>query len=108
MRDMRVPDAPGQAAVWRRSRSIAAVESPQRAVVVDLDHLEAPARILVGAGASIWGLINGERPVADIVEAIAAEAKVDRDEAMVGVLAFLRELHSSGLIIEARTPRETD
>ncbi len=55
------------------------VESPERVVVLDLDHLELPPYVFEGSAAQIWACVDGERSeteiVADLAEAF--EAPVD-------------------------------
>ena len=52
-------------------------------------------------GSQIWGLLDGSRTVEEITRVLAASA--GQDEAVVApdVHAFLRELVSRGLIVEA-------
>ena len=40
--------------VWRRATSAAYVESPERVVVLDLDHLDLPPYVFEGSAAQIW------------------------------------------------------
>ena len=49
-------------------------------------------------GTRIWELVDGERSVRGIVEAIHDEFDVDQETAEADVLEFLEELHSRDLV----------
>ncbi len=54
-------------------------------------------------GSQIWGLLDGVRTVEDVTRVLAASAGLDEAAAAPDVHAFLRELASRGLIVEAPT-----
>ena len=66
--------------VWRRATSTAYVESPERVVVVDLDHLDLPPYVFEGSAAQVWACLDGVRTeaeiVADLADAYDAPAEV--------------------------------
>lgn len=93
--------------VWQKSGAVAAVEDRERVVVVDLDHVNIPARIMVGTGAAIWLLIDGRRDVGSIITCVAQESDIDAETAKDGVLQFIDDLRS-GALIEVAATREED
>jgi hypothetical protein len=50
------------------------------------------------AGRYIWELIDGERTVRDILDAILEEFEVSREEAEADLVAFLRQAEQVGAI----------
>ena len=100
---MRGEGAPGPM-VWVRATSTAYVESPERVVVVDLDHLELPPYVFEGTAAQVWGCLDGDRTedeiVADLAEAYDAPVAVVEPD----VRAFVERLRGLGLIV----PRDRD
>lgn len=55
-------------------------------------------RMLSGTARDIWELIDGNRSVADIVEALIAVYDVDRSMCEAQVKALLTDLHGYGMI----------
>ena len=53
---------------------------------------------LDGLGVQVWGWIDGDRTVAEIVAAFAKAQKLPRREAELSVTAFVRMLGKRGLI----------
>ncbi|HEY3529252.1 MAG TPA: PqqD family protein [Nocardioides sp.] len=90
-------------AVWRRATSTAYVESAdesdQRVVVLDLDHLELPPYVFEGSAAQIWGCIDGDRTVAEIVHDLAEAFEVPDDVVGPDVREFVDRLRDLGLIV---------
>jgi hypothetical protein len=54
--------------------------------------------------AHVWGLIVEPRRVAEIVDAVAAEFDVSRDECAGDLARFIEELHGAGLVEIANAP----
>jgi hypothetical protein len=73
------------------SRSIAG-----EAVILSLDT--KVLRGLNSVGSRVWDLIDGQRSIDDIVDAVVAEFEVDRPRAARDVEAFLRQLVDRGLV----------
>jgi hypothetical protein len=86
------------APVWRRSSALAAVESPSRVVLLHLDHVDVPARILEDTGAVIWYAIDGLRDSDAIVSAVAAAFDIDEASIHDQVEQFLDDLRAAELV----------
>jgi hypothetical protein len=95
------PDSP-----LRRHSRLAAVESPDRFVILDLDHVERPPVILGGSAAQIWSLLDGTRSTAEIVRVIV-DGGAPRVEVEPGVSAFVEDLRRLGLIVDVGAGRES-
>lgn len=87
--------------VWRRGTSTAYVESPDRAVVLDLDHPDLPPYVFEGSGARIWAGLDGVRSedelVADLAEAFEAPTEVVGPD----LRRFIDRLQELGLVVRA-------
>ncbi len=70
-----------------------------RVVVLDLDRLSQPPRVLVEPGAVIWRAVDGLRDEAEIVRAVAAEYAIAADQIRDDVRQFLNELEELGLVV---------
>ena len=86
------------APVWRRSPALAAIEAPSRVVLLHLDHVDVPARILEDTGAVIWHAIDGLRDSAAIVSAVAEEFGIDETMIHDQVAQFLDDLRAAELV----------
>jgi len=79
--------------------AIASRKVGEEAVVV------APTRgkvnVLNSVGARIWGLCDGMRNVRSIAAVIGQEFTVDREQAEQDTLAFLQDLETRGVIVDA-------
>jgi hypothetical protein len=84
--------------VWRRSPALAAIEAPSRVVLLHLDHVDVPARILEDTSAVIWHAIDGLRDGAAIVSAVADTFGVDEDAIHDQVTRFLDDLRAAELV----------
>jgi hypothetical protein len=62
--------------------------------VGDLDSIYT----LNGAGAMIWDLVDGQRDVEQMVEAVCKRYDVSPEEAREDVFGFLHEMEAAGLI----------
>jgi hypothetical protein len=85
-------------AVWHHAGNAAYVESTDRVVVIDLDHLDLPPYVFEGTAAQVWMCIDGDRTeteiVTDLAEAYDAPAEVIRPD----VRQFVDRLRDLGLI----------
>ena len=59
---------------------------------------QARIRVLNAVGARIWELVDGQRTLGDIAQAISAEYEVDLSRAQTDVLAFCADLIQSGVL----------
>jgi hypothetical protein len=84
--------------IWTRSPDVAMVESPGRAVVLDLATPEtAKPLAMEGSAYAIWQAL-AEQPTTDqVVERVAADFGVPAAELEPDVLSFLAVLESRGL-----------
>jgi hypothetical protein len=85
--------------VWRRAPSTAYVESPERVVVVDLDHLDLPPYVFEGSAAQIWACVDGERSEAQIVADLADAYDAAAEVVAPDVRAFVERLRRLGLVV---------
>jgi Coenzyme PQQ synthesis protein D (PqqD) len=95
------PTSPASAGtvVWRRATSAAYVESPERVVVVDLDHLELPPYVFEGSAARIWACVDGDRSEVQIVTDLAGAYDVTTAVVAPDVRAFVERLRGLGLVV---------
>ncbi len=85
--------------VWRRASSTAYVESPDRVVVVDLDHLDLPPYVFEGSAAQVWACLDGERSESEIVTDLAEAYGVPVEVVSDDVRDFVDRLRDLGLIV---------
>jgi Coenzyme PQQ synthesis protein D (PqqD) len=93
------PRPPAATTVWRRAPSAAYVETPRRAVVLDLDHLDHPPYVLEGSAAQIWGCVDGDRTEAEIVADLAEAFELPGEQVAADVRDFLDRLVALGLVV---------
>jgi hypothetical protein len=91
--------AEAAATVWRRATSAAYVESPERVVVLDLDHLDRPPYVFEGPAAQIWACVDGERSESEIVEDLAHAFEAPEDVVAHDVRQFVDQLRELGLVL---------
>jgi hypothetical protein len=91
--------APGDATVWRRSPSAAYVESDDRVVVLDLDHLELQPYVFEGSAAQVWACLDGDRSESEIVHDLAEAYDVPPEVVLGDVRQFIDRLRDLGLIV---------
>lgn len=72
---------------------------PLRQNVGNLDFVYT----LSAVAASVWELLDGNRSMDEIVDAICAEYDVDRDTAAADVTALLADLSEAALISQVET-----
>jgi hypothetical protein len=85
--------------VWRHATGTAYVESPERVVVVDLDHLDLPPYVFEGSAAQIWACVDGERSEAQIVADLADAYDAAAEVVAPDVRAFVERLRRLGLVV---------
>ena len=85
--------------VWRRAPSAAYVDNEQRAVVLDLDHLELPPFVFEGPAAQIWACVDGDRTEAEIVADLAEAFEVPEEVVARDVRDFIDRLRDLGLVV---------
>ena len=85
--------------VWRRATSTAYVETPRRAVVLDLDHLDLPPYVFEGPAAQIWACVDGDRTEAEIVADLAEAFEVPAEVVAPDVREFIDRLRGLGLVV---------
>jgi hypothetical protein len=104
----RTPDDPASASrethvtelVWRHAGATAYVESPERVVVVDLDHPGLPPYVFEGTAAHLWSCLDGERTESEIVTDLAAAYDVPVEVVTPDVRQFVDRLDHLGLIAQ--------
>jgi len=85
--------------VWRRAPGTAYVDTSDRAVILDLDHLERMPYVFTGSAAQIWACVDGDRTEDEIVADLAEAFEVPQDVVAQDVSGFLAELRSLGLVV---------
>ena len=93
--------------VWRHADAAAYVESPERVVVVDLDHLDLPPYVFEGSAAQVWMCVDGDRTETEIVTDLAEAYDVPAEVVTPDVRQFVDRLRDLGLIV-AGSVRRTD
>ena len=87
------------ATVWRRATGTAYVESPERVVVLDLDHLDLPPYVFEGPAAQIWACLDGDRTETEIVTDLAEAFEAPAEVVAADVRRFVDRLRELGLIV---------
>jgi hypothetical protein len=85
--------------VWRHADAAAYVESAERVVVVDLDHLDLPPYVFEGSAAQVWMCVDGDRTETEIVTDLAEAYDVPADVVTPDVRQFVDRLRDLGLIV---------
>jgi hypothetical protein len=92
-------DVPSDVRVWRRSGSAAYVESDERVVVLDLDHLDLQPYVFEGSAAQVWACLDGDRSESEIVHDLAEAYDVPPEVVLGDVRQFIDRLRDLGLIV---------
>ena len=87
------------ATVWRRAPHAAYVDSPDRSVVLDLDHLDRSPVVFEGSAAQIWGCLDGDRTELELVTDLAEAFEVSVEVVAPDVRQFVDRLRELGLIV---------
>ena len=85
--------------IWRRATSTAYVETPDRVVVLDLDHLDRSPYVFEGSAAQVWACVDGDRTETQIVTDLAEAFEVPADAVAADVRTFVDRLRDLGLIV---------
>lgn len=95
--------------LWRRSPSIAHVETPGRSVILDLAAPAPVPLVLTGTAVSIWQALDGFVSARQLVEGAAMSAGAPEFSVVESaVLYFLEELRAAGLIEIHTDPSDPD
>ena len=94
-----VSPATGGETVWRRVEHAAYVDSGERVVVVDLDHLDLPPYIFEGTAAVVWTCLDGDRTESEIVSDLAEAYQVEAAVVAGDVRQFVDRLTTLGLVV---------
>ena len=70
-----------------------------RVVVLDLERLSEPPRVLADTAASIWRVVDGQRTEEQIVSVVAEAYGLEPAQIRDDVRAFLTELGELGLVV---------
>jgi hypothetical protein len=87
------------ATVWRRAPHAAYVDSDDRSVVLDLDHLDRSPVVFEGSAAQIWACVDGDRTEREMVTDLAEAFEVPVDVVASDVRQFVDRLRELGLIV---------
>jgi hypothetical protein len=85
--------------VWRRATGTAYVDSPERVVVLDLEHLDRAPYVFEGSAAQVWACVDGDRTESDIVTDLAEAFQIPVDVVTADVRQFVDRLADLGLIV---------
>ena len=85
--------------VWRHAEATAYVESPDRVVVVDLDHLDLSPYVFEGTAAQVWLCVDDDRTEDEIVTDLAEAYDVPAAVVSPDVRQFVARLRELGLIV---------
>lgn len=89
----------GDETVWRRVDHAAYVDSGERVVVLDLDHLDHPPYIFEGTAAVVWTCLDGDRTESEIVSDLAEAYEVEAAMVAADVRQFVDRLRDLGLVV---------
>ena len=89
----------GEETVWRRVDHAAYVDSGDRVVVLDLDHLDLPPYIFEDSAAAVWACFDGDLTEAEIVSELAEAYQVEPAVVAVDVRQFVDRLRTLGLVV---------
>jgi hypothetical protein len=85
--------------IWRRATSTAYVETAERVVVLDLDHLDRTPYVFEGSAAQVWACVDGERTESEIVTDLAEAFEAPVEVVAADVRQFVDRLLDLGLIV---------
>jgi hypothetical protein len=87
------------ATVWRRAPGTAYVETEDRVVVLDLDHLDRRPYVFEGSAAQVWACLDGGRTEVEIVTDLAEAYEVPAETVAGDVRQFVDRLRELGLVV---------
>ena len=85
--------------MWRRVDHAAYVDSGDRVVDLDLDHLDLPPYIFEGSAAAVWACFDGDLTEAETVSELAEAYQVEPAVVAVDVRQFVDRLRTLGLVV---------
>jgi hypothetical protein len=85
--------------VWLRAPGTAYVDSAERVVIVDLDHLDRMPYVFAGPAAEVWACLDGECTESEMVAELAGAFEVAQDVVAGDVHQFLDRLRDLGLVV---------
>lgn len=85
--------------LWSHRSSLVEVESETRVVLLDLDDLAHPPRILAGPAAAVWVAADGTRDTEAICAEVARYFEISAPDVQADVETFLADLVSEGLLL---------
>jgi hypothetical protein len=85
--------------IWRRAPGTAYVESAERVVVLDLDHLDRAPYVFEGSAAQVWACVDGDRTESEIVTDLAEAFEAPVEVVAADVRRFVDRLLELGLIV---------
>ena len=86
--------------VWHRAVHTAYVETPERVVVLDLDHLDRAPYVFEGSAAQVWACVDGDRTEVEIGHDLAEAFGVPIGVVAPDVRRFVDHLADLGLITD--------
>lgn len=89
--------------VWQHKSDLAHLASEARVVVMHLDRLHVPPRLMEGSGPRIWQHLPGHT-TAQVVQSVADMVGAPVDEIAAEVTAFVEQLAEDGLITSEDPP----
>lgn len=91
------------ATVWQPATTAAYVETPERVVVLDLDHLDRAPYVFEGSAAQVWACIDGDRTQDEIVRDLSEVFQAPVDVVAADVHEFVDHLRELGLVVAGGT-----
>ncbi|WP_110239373.1 PqqD family protein [Nocardioides gilvus] len=85
--------------LWSRRSSLVEVESETRVVLLDLDDLAHPPRILAGPAAAVWVAADGSRDTEAVCAEVARYFEISAQDIRTDVETFLSDLVAEGLLV---------
>jgi hypothetical protein len=85
--------------VWRRAGTAAYVESDERVVVLDLDHLDRQPYVFEGSAAQVWACLDGDRTETEVTADLAEAFGAPVGQVASDVRQFIDTLANLGLIV---------
>lgn len=85
--------------LWSHRASLVEVESETRVVLLDLDDLAHPPRILAGPAAAVWMATDGSRDTEAVCAEVAHYFAISAEDVRTDVETFLADLSAEGLLV---------
>lgn len=84
---------------WSHRPTLVEVESETRVVLLDLDDLAHPPRILAGPAAAVWVAADGSRDTEALCAEVARHFDISAADVRTDVESFLADLVTEGLLV---------